>query len=79
MPSRQLVAPIPISPTQNKLQLHLGTGQDFYTSINKTLANKGDRRPSTPQQDDYSVPAPPPPSPVSFRSEHWPASPSIRC
>lgn len=73
MPS--IVAPIPISPAQRNIKL--GTSQDFYTSINNTLASKAERRPSTPQQDDYSVPAPPPPSPVSFRPENWPTS--IRC
>lgn len=76
MPSRQQpVAPKPISPSQRSLKLD--TTQDFYSSINATLASKMDRRPSTPQQDDYSVPAPPPPSPVSFRPENWPTS--IRC
>ncbi|KFH45881.1 hypothetical protein ACRE_032920 [Hapsidospora chrysogenum ATCC 11550] len=69
MPSRQIVAPLPISPSQHKLKLG---SQDLYTSINATLAAKADRRPSTPQQEDYSVPAPPPPSPVSFRPENWP-------
>lgn len=74
MPSRQIVAPLPISPSQHKLKL--GT-QDFYSSINATLASKADRRPSTPHQGDYSVPAPPPPSPVSFRPDNWPTS--TRC
>lgn len=35
-------------------------------------------RPSTPVhrifEDDYTVPAPPPPSPVSFRADRWPTS-----
>ena len=49
------------------------TSQDLYASLNATL---GSVRPSTPvrhiKQDDYTVPAPPPPSPVSFRSsEQW--------
>ncbi|KAF4469161.1 hypothetical protein FALBO_3944 [Fusarium albosuccineum] len=57
--------------------MRLVTTQDLYTSINATLSSK-DNRPSTPvhhiQEDDYTVPAPPPPSPVSFRPEHWPTS-----
>ncbi|RSL39070.1 hypothetical protein CEP53_014345 [Fusarium sp. AF-6] len=57
--------------------MRLVTSQDLYTSINATLTSK-DNRPSTPvhhiQEDDYTVPAPPPPSPVSFRPEHWPTS-----
>lgn len=76
MPSRQqTVSPEAISPVQRSLKVD--TSQDFYSSLNATLATKGDRRPSTPQQDDYSVPAPPPPSPVSFRPENWPTT--IRC
>ncbi|SCN78988.1 uncharacterized protein FFB20_09482 [Fusarium fujikuroi] len=51
------------------------TSQDLlYTSITATLSTKTNR-PSTPvhhiQEDDYTVPAPPPPSPVSFRPEYW--------
>ncbi|KAJ4185377.1 hypothetical protein NW755_008374, partial [Fusarium falciforme] len=57
--------------------MRLVTSQDLYTSINATLTSK-DNRPSTPvhhiQENDYTVPAPPPPSPVSFRPEHWPTS-----
>ncbi|KAL7767779.1 hypothetical protein ACKLNR_002080 [Fusarium oxysporum f. sp. zingiberi] len=54
------------------------TSQDLlYTSITATLSTKTNR-PSTPvhhiQEDDYTVPAPPPPSPVSFRPEHWTTS-----
>lgn len=67
MPSRQIVAPVPISPK-------LRTQPDLITTLNASLlsANNIERRPSTPCQDDYSVPAPPPPSPVSFRSDAWP-------
>ncbi|CAG7556120.1 uncharacterized protein B0J16DRAFT_72222 [Fusarium flagelliforme] len=61
--------------------MRLATSQELlYTSINATLSTKTNR-PSTPvhhiQEDDYTVPAPPPPSPVSFRPEHW-AAPSRR-
>jgi hypothetical protein len=52
--------------------------QDLFTSLNATLVGKHLERSTTPvrhiQEDDYAVPAPPPPSPVSFRSEHWPSS-----
>ncbi|KAL3608101.1 hypothetical protein FPOAC2_03094 [Fusarium poae] len=58
--------------------MRLVTSQDLlHNSINATLSTKTDR-PSTPvhhiQEDDYAVPAPPPPSPVSFRPEHWATS-----
>ncbi|KAF4961990.1 hypothetical protein FSARC_9896 [Fusarium sarcochroum] len=47
--------------------MRLVTSQDLYTSINATLSTKTNR-PSTPvhhiQEDDYTVPAPPPPSPT---------------
>ncbi|UNI15724.1 hypothetical protein JDV02_002230 [Purpureocillium takamizusanense] len=71
MPSPQVAAPIAMSSQRNNLRLM--TSQDLYASLNATL---GTVRPSTPvrhiKQDDYTVPAPPPPSPVSFRSsEHW--------
>jgi hypothetical protein len=75
MPSRQIVAPIPVSPSKRSGTLE--APQDLYISLNDTLATKSSKRSSTPQVDDYTVPAPPPPSPVSFRPEHWPTS--IRC
>jgi hypothetical protein len=74
MPS-QTAAPIPIAP--GRRLPHLMTSQDLFASINATLANKSTSA-VTPkdsvQVNDYSVPAPPPPSPVSFRTDHWPAS-----
>ncbi|CAM1501086.1 Fc.00g102480.m01.CDS01 [Cosmosporella sp. VM-42] len=75
MPSNHVSSPLAIPSPQRSMRLV--TSQDLYTSINATLASK-DNRPSTPnhhiQEDDYTVPAPPPPSPVSFRPEHWPTS-----
>lgn len=75
MPASQLASPLPISPQRQNLRLL--TGQDLYSSINATLASSGNR-PSTPvhiiREQDYSVPAPPPPSPVSFAADHWSAS-----
>jgi hypothetical protein len=74
MPS-QIASPIPIAP--GRRLPHLMTSQDLYASINATLANKSGS-PATPKDSvreyDYSVPAPPPPSPVSFRTHHWPTS-----
>jgi hypothetical protein len=69
-----LAAPIPIPvPRRN---LGLITTQELFASLNATLASKMDEL-VTPihhiREADYSVPAPPPPSPVSFR-DHWPAS-----
>ncbi|KAK4153910.1 hypothetical protein C8A00DRAFT_14915 [Chaetomidium leptoderma] len=64
-----LAAPIPIQ----RRNLALITTQELFASLNATLASKTDML-VTPihhiQEQDYSVPAPPPPSPVSFR-DHW--------
>ncbi|KAB5554732.1 hypothetical protein GE09DRAFT_1287223 [Coniochaeta sp. 2T2.1] len=71
MPS-QIAQPIPVAP--GRRLPHLMTSQDLFASINATLANKNSS-PVTPkdtvQEQDYTVPAPPPPSPVSFRNDHW--------
>ncbi|KAB5572661.1 hypothetical protein GE09DRAFT_1282985 [Coniochaeta sp. 2T2.1] len=71
MPS-QIAQPIPIAP--GRRLPHLMTSQDLFASINATLANKNSS-PVTPKdtvgEQDYTVPAPPPPSPVSFRNDHW--------
>jgi len=79
MPS-QVVAPIPITPSRGNLRLV--TSQGFFASLNATLlASKSDQAfvpVHTIQEQDYTVPAPPPPSPVSFRSEHWQTSSSRR-
>ena len=77
MPSQvatPLVAPIPIPASRRNLGLI--TTQELFASLNETLSSKMDQL-VTPirhiQEHDYSVPAPPPPSPVSFR-DHWPAT-----
>lgn len=73
MPSAQLIAPIPISPSQRAVKMG-ASSQDLYATLSATLGSK-QQRPSTPNhrilEDDYTVPAPPPPSPVSFRQDHW--------
>ncbi|VUC36909.1 unnamed protein product [Clonostachys rosea] len=58
----QIVSPVPLSPARRETKLT--TSGDLYASINATLASKSDRRPGSPLQEEYSVPAPPPPSPT---------------
>ena len=69
----QIASPIPISAQRRNLSLM--TGPDLFASLNATLASKSNQvvASHTIQEDDYSVPAPPPPSPVGFR-DHWPQS-----
>ncbi|PHH61920.1 hypothetical protein CDD81_7725 [Ophiocordyceps australis] len=72
MPATQIVAPIAL-PAPSQRGLRLLTSHDLYNSLSATLSGE---RPSTPvrriQEDDYTVPAPPPPSPVSLRAvDHW--------
>ncbi|KAG6011642.1 hypothetical protein E4U43_008204 [Claviceps pusilla] len=66
----QIAAPLAMSSQRNNIPLF--TSQDLYSTLNLTLK---DNRPSTPvrhiQENDYTVPAPPPPSPVSFRADKW--------
>ncbi|KAK5658566.1 hypothetical protein OQA88_1959 [Cercophora sp. LCS_1] len=71
----QVASPIPIA-APRRTNLSLITGQDLFASINATLASKSSTLVGpihTIQENDYSVPAPPPPSPVSFHN-HWPQS-----
>ena len=78
MPS-QVAAPIPISPSRSNVRLV--TSQDLFASLNATLAGKNSQQFAPVhaiQENDYTVPAPPPPSPVSFRHEHWPTTSSSR-
>ncbi|KHN96388.1 uncharacterized protein MAM_05677 [Metarhizium album ARSEF 1941] len=67
-----IASPVAMSSQRNNLRLF--TSQDLYSSLTANLSYK-DNRPSTPvrriQENDYTVPAPPPPSPVSFRADKW--------
>ncbi|QUC20616.1 uncharacterized protein UV8b_04857 [Ustilaginoidea virens] len=66
----------PLAMSSQRSNVRLFTSQDLHSSLNANLAyNKDNQRPSTPvrhiQENDYAVPAPPPPSPVSFRADAW--------
>ncbi|KAI1485203.1 hypothetical protein F5X96DRAFT_683001 [Biscogniauxia mediterranea] len=71
MPS-QIAAPIPVTPPRKNVRLL--TTPDLFASLNETLASKDTAR-ATPersiQERDWDVPAPPPPSPVSFHPDQW--------
>ncbi|KAF2971270.1 hypothetical protein GQX73_g2305 [Xylaria multiplex] len=71
MPS-QIVAPVPVSPPRKGTRV--AGSSDLFASLNASLESKANR-PSTPirsiQERDWDVPAPPPPSPVSFHPDHW--------
>ncbi|KAK4452350.1 hypothetical protein QBC34DRAFT_377360 [Podospora aff. communis PSN243] len=70
----QIASPIPISAPRRNLTLI--TGQELFASLNATLASKSNQLVApnhTIQENDYAVPAPPPPSPVGYR-DHWPQS-----
>ncbi|KAK3988646.1 hypothetical protein QBC44DRAFT_329048 [Cladorrhinum sp. PSN332] len=75
MPSTQIASPIPIPAPRGTRGLNITT-EDLFASLNATLQSKSNQL-VTPihhiQENDWSVPAPPPPSPVSFR-DHWPSS-----
>ncbi|KAH9900288.1 hypothetical protein F4778DRAFT_741076 [Xylariomycetidae sp. FL2044] len=71
MPS-QIAAPIPVTPPQKNIRMTNST--DLFASLNATLASKDDTRAApirSIQEHDWDVPAPPPPSPVSFHPDHW--------
>ncbi|CAH0059211.1 unnamed protein product [Clonostachys solani] len=59
----QIVSPVPLSPARREIKL---TSGDLYASLNATLASKSERRPGSPLQEEYAVPAPPPPSPIEY-------------
>lgn len=71
MPS-QILAPVPISPSRHPLKLTTAT-PNLGAHLSSTLASRPvgspDARLASPRQDDWSVPAPPPPSPVGFRPD----------
>ncbi|KAI1748708.1 hypothetical protein F4782DRAFT_534147 [Xylaria castorea] len=70
MPS-QIVAPIPVTPPRKGTRL--AGSSDLMASLSATLEAKDNKL--TPvhsiQERDWDVPAPPPPSPVSFHPDHW--------
>ncbi|KAI0019315.1 hypothetical protein F4780DRAFT_449205 [Xylariomycetidae sp. FL0641] len=73
MPS-QIVAPVPVTPPRKNMRLTANS--DLFASLNATLASKDGRgHRDLPvrsiQERDWDVPAPPPPSPVSFHADHW--------
>ncbi|KAI8625754.1 hypothetical protein F5Y19DRAFT_479324 [Xylariaceae sp. FL1651] len=68
----QIVSPNPVTPpTKNN---RLAGSSDLFASLNATLESK-DNKLGSPvrsiQERDWDVPAPPPPSPVSFHPDHW--------
>ncbi|KAI1116235.1 hypothetical protein F5Y14DRAFT_439967 [Nemania sp. NC0429] len=68
----QILAPVPRTPPRKSN--HLGGSSDLFASLNATLESKGSKHASpirTIQERDWDVPAPPPPSPVSFHPDHW--------
>ncbi|KAK8095919.1 uncharacterized protein PG998_002547 [Apiospora kogelbergensis] len=71
MPS-QIAAPVPVTPQRKSIRLV--TSDELFASLNATLASS-DNKPATPvrtiKERDWDVPAPPPPSPVSFHTDHW--------
>ncbi|KAL2213965.1 hypothetical protein CC79DRAFT_1362745 [Sarocladium strictum] len=77
MSTGDILAPMPVH-TNPQRNLRVLTTQDLNTSVNATLAcNTDDRFAASDDQikeDEYTVPDAPPPSPVMFRSDLWPAS-----
>ncbi|RYP60485.1 hypothetical protein DL769_008090 [Monosporascus sp. CRB-8-3] len=66
----QILSPVPISPTKARNMMN---SNEFFKSLNATLESSNDS--TTPvrsiRENDWDVPAPPPPSPVSFHKDHW--------
>ncbi|KAI1251123.1 hypothetical protein MGN70_008184 [Eutypa lata] len=67
----QILSPIPVSPSKAR---SLVSPNDFFKSLNATLESSSSAS-HTPvraiRENDWDVPAPPPPSPVSFHKDHW--------
>jgi hypothetical protein len=67
----QILSPIPVTPSR-KVRL-MTAPNDLFANLNASL-NTGTTA-GTPirsiQERDWDVPAPPPPSPVSFHVDHW--------
>ncbi|KAK9782496.1 hypothetical protein SCAR479_00839 [Seiridium cardinale] len=78
MPS-QIAAPVPITPPRKGMRLV--TSEALFASLNESLASNSSTNNSsaTPvrsiNERDWDVPAPPPPSPVSFHQpDQWRSS-----
>ncbi|KAH8756179.1 hypothetical protein BGZ57DRAFT_31619 [Hyaloscypha finlandica] len=82
MPS-QTPTPIalPVPRRRSPLLTNTSLGQDVSLFLTNTLNSKA-KAPynfiSRMDENDYSPPAPPPPSPVNFPSESWSTACSIR-
>ncbi|KAI0152937.1 hypothetical protein GGR57DRAFT_469578 [Xylariaceae sp. FL1272] len=67
----QLYAPVAVSSARKN---NSSSSSDLFANLNATLESKGNKL-ATPvrniQERDWTVPAPPPPSPVSFHPDHW--------
>ncbi|ATY63724.1 hypothetical protein A9K55_008307 [Cordyceps militaris] len=74
MPSAQAPAPFMHPPQKNALRVP--SSLDLFSGISASFSSNNSKRPATPNHQifeyDYTVPAPPPPSPVSFRPDCWP-------
>ncbi|KAK4228746.1 hypothetical protein QBC38DRAFT_453921 [Podospora fimiseda] len=70
MPSTQIASPIPIPVPRGARGLNITT-EDLFASLNATLQSKNNQL-VTPnhhiREKDWSVPAPPPPSPIQPRA-----------
>jgi hypothetical protein len=68
----QILSPVPVAPPR-KARMMAGPNDLFANlnaslSVNTTMATAPIR---SIQERDWDVPAPPPPSPVSFHADHW--------
>ncbi|KAF3005561.1 hypothetical protein E8E14_008269 [Neopestalotiopsis sp. 37M] len=73
MPS-QIAAPVPITPTRKGMRL--ATSEALFASLNESLASSSNGTSTSDmrgiKERDWDVPAPPPPSPVSFHHhDQW--------
>jgi hypothetical protein len=76
----QIAAPVPITPARKGMRLV--TSEALFASLNETLTSNGgtsNSKSSNPVRNvkdrDWDVPAPPPPSPVSFQhTDQWRSS-----
>ena len=70
----QILSPVPLSPGKAAARDQTSAGE-FFKSLNATLSSTTSDLTSSPvrtiSESDWDVPAPPPPSPVSFHKDHW--------